>query len=196
MGMQKCGTTALQYFMNFHPGMRSPVEGELHFFEREGNYRKVWIFSVKWLWRIELCSALREVLKHSVPWKCAVIDKISRASKLWLSVYLSGLQSLFRPNAVRRSRTANFRKDAGLHAWSKSAQSHVPLQAGSQAHCGRMWPCSSSLLTLSSRVEYYEATGLANAWSSRIKTQVRPLNSIFQVNFLVCLQQQPANWIL
>jgi len=41
MGMQKCGTTALQYFMNFHPGMRSPVEGELHFFEREGNYRKV-----------------------------------------------------------------------------------------------------------------------------------------------------------
>lgn len=40
MGMQKCGTTALQYFMNFHPGMRSPVDGEVHFFEREGNYRK------------------------------------------------------------------------------------------------------------------------------------------------------------
>lgn len=40
IGMQKCGTTALQYFMNFHPQLKSPSEGELHFFEREGNYRK------------------------------------------------------------------------------------------------------------------------------------------------------------
>ena len=26
--------------MNFHPQLKSPTEGELHFFEREGNYRK------------------------------------------------------------------------------------------------------------------------------------------------------------
>ena len=40
IGMQKCGTTALQYFLNYHPQLKSPSEGELHFFEREGNYQK------------------------------------------------------------------------------------------------------------------------------------------------------------
>ena len=40
IGMQKCGTTALQYFLNYHPQLKSPSEGELHYFEREGNYQK------------------------------------------------------------------------------------------------------------------------------------------------------------
>lgn len=37
--MQKCGTTALQFFLRSHPQLKS-AQGEMHFFERDYNYVK------------------------------------------------------------------------------------------------------------------------------------------------------------
>ena len=41
IGMQKCGTTALKYYLEVHPNLLAPDRGEIHFFEKDGNFNKV-----------------------------------------------------------------------------------------------------------------------------------------------------------
>ena len=41
IGMQKCGTTALKYYLGIHPNLLAPDRGEIHFFEKDTNFNKV-----------------------------------------------------------------------------------------------------------------------------------------------------------
>ena len=40
IGMQKCGTTVLKYFLEAHPKLIAPTVGEIHFFEKDWNFEK------------------------------------------------------------------------------------------------------------------------------------------------------------
>ncbi len=41
IGMQKCGTTVLKYFLEAHPKLIAPKLGEIHFFEKDWNFEQV-----------------------------------------------------------------------------------------------------------------------------------------------------------
>lgn len=84
--------------------------------------------------RIELWSARREFLVHFISTE---IDKIANCSPAWYSQWKNdqsnmliptlGLQILLWSNAIRGSRPAHLRKNAGLYARSQSAKQDVPL---------------------------------------------------------------------
>lgn len=84
--------------------------------------------------RIELWSARREFLVHFISTE---IDKIANCSPAWYSQWkndqsnmlipILGLQILLWSNAIRGSRPAHLRKNAGLYARSQSAKQDVPL---------------------------------------------------------------------